>query len=63
MLDNYDREFLTPDEVAKETGSSVDVVRYMLRTGSIPGKKIGVRWYVSKEWLCQPSNVKGEVSA
>lgn len=60
MLDQYEREFMTPREVADELGSTEDTVRYMLRTGSMPGKKIGRNWYVSKDWLMRPSNQRKE---
>lgn len=60
VLEQYDRDYLTPQEVAHELGSKQEVVRYMLRTGAIPGKKIGSRWYVAKEWLATPSNVRKE---
>lgn len=56
MLEQYDHAYLTPREVAIELGSTEAVIRYMLRTGAMPGKKIGVRWYVAKDWLMQPSN-------
>ena len=57
MLEQYDRAYLTPREVAIELGSTEDTVRYMLRTGAMPGKKIGVRWYVAKDWLSKPTNI------
>ena len=56
MLEQYDRNYLTPQEVAHELGSKQEIVRYMLRTGAMPGKKIGSRWYVAKDWLSQPNN-------
>lgn len=58
VLADYDRDFLTPQEVAHELGSDQETVRGMIRRGVIPAKKIGFRWYVAKEWLSTPSNRK-----
>lgn len=58
MLDRYDKSYLTPKEVGRELGISEQIVRYRLRTGSMPGIKLGASWYVAKEWLAQPNNLK-----
>lgn len=63
MFEQYDRDYLTPQEVAHELGSDQETVRGMIRRGVIPAKKIGFRWYVAKEWLSTPSNGKENVEA
>ena len=58
VLEQYDRDFLTPLEVAHELGKDGQTVRYMIRRGTIPAKKIGSKWFVAKEWLATPNNQK-----
>ena len=41
-------ELLTPQESAKYLKMHVDSVRRLLRTGKLPGKKVGGGWRIPK---------------
>jgi hypothetical protein len=38
--------FVTPDEVASALRRTPTGIRYMLREGLLPGKKVGGRWFM-----------------
>jgi excisionase family DNA binding protein len=44
-----DNEYLTPEEVATKLQVHIDTIRRWLRTGELPGMKIGKRqWRIRK---------------
>lgn len=52
--------FVTPEEVAPVLRRTATGVRYMLREGLLPGKKIGGKWYLFRrdvEALITPPDV------
>jgi excisionase family DNA binding protein len=44
-------QMLTVTDVSRLLGTSEQVVRYLLRTQQIPGRRIGRRWYVPRARL------------
>ncbi|MBP1546031.1 MAG: helix-turn-helix domain-containing protein [Oscillospiraceae bacterium] len=51
MLSDYRNDYLTPYEVADEFGISLTTVYNLLRSGKIPGIKIGKVWRIPIEEL------------
>jgi excisionase family DNA binding protein len=51
----FERDVLTPREVARATGIGVLSIYDLLKSGELPSRKIGKRYYVSgivyREWL------------
>lgn len=52
-------QMLTPDDVAERLKMHRDTVRRLLRSGEIPGVKIGRSWRVPSDKLAQWVNDKG----
>lgn len=48
MLRLYD-EYMTPQEVADEFDISLTTVYNLLRSGKLPGFKIGKKWFILRE--------------
>lgn len=48
MLRLYD-DYMTPQEVADEFGISLTTVYNLLRSGKLPGFKIGKKWFILRE--------------
>jgi excisionase family DNA binding protein len=44
-------EYLTPEQVAEKLQMNARVVRRMLSTGKLPGKRVGRIWRVSAQAL------------
>lgn len=44
-------ELLTVEDLAEITGYKKVTIRRMIKRGDIKGKKLGRRWFVSKEYL------------
>lgn len=57
MLEDY-RDLLTIPEVEKVLSVSHSTVLNMLRTGVLPGLKVGRQWRISKEILLQYLNYR-----
>jgi len=57
-------EYITPEEVAQQAHLHVDTVKRMLRSGQMPGYKIGNQWRIKltelNEWLQERKNRKPE---
>lgn len=49
MLSDYKSDYLTPYEVADEFGISLTTVYNLLRSGKLPGIKIGKTWRIPKD--------------
>lgn len=47
MLRDYN-DYMAPQEVADEFGVSLTTVYNLLRSGKLPGFKIGKKWFVSR---------------
>lgn len=45
------REYLSPNDVARETGLHAVTVRLMARRGRLPFGRIGNRWLITREDL------------
>lgn len=48
MLRLYD-DYMTPQEVADEFDISLTTVYNLLRSGKLPGFKIGKKWFILRE--------------
>lgn len=48
MLRDYN-DYMTPQEVADEFGVSLTTVYNLLRSGKLPGFKVGKKWFVVRE--------------
>jgi len=46
-----DMELYSVEELAEKLGLAERTVRKLLREGTIKGRKLGKRWYVSGDWL------------
>jgi excisionase family DNA binding protein len=46
------KDILTLEDVAETLGQSLDAVRRLFASGEIPGRKIGGKWYCTKNQLC-----------
>lgn len=44
-----DRTWLSPDEVALQMGVAAATVRYWVRHGRVPARKVFGRWRIDKE--------------
>ncbi|PTN07987.1 helix-turn-helix domain-containing protein [Mangrovibacterium marinum] len=48
-MENTDTTALTVDEVAGKLSLTNKTIRKHIKSGKIPAKKIGKRWYISEE--------------
>ena len=49
IMIKYYNDYMTPIEVADELGIALTTVYNLLRSGELPGFKVGKKWFVLRE--------------
>jgi excisionase family DNA binding protein len=53
VVNNIMNDYVTVNEAARRLGRSIEQVRRYLREGRLPGRRIGLQWFIEEEALAR----------